>query len=95
MRARMKDSASIMLETELCVGNVEEAARIFLTFLIDPQQREEALSQAQTYVPRPHFSDFEDRWNKARASMLARADVTAAINAVGRVLKAPFLAPGL
>ena len=62
---------------------MDGAAALYIARLRDPEDRASALYAAQTFKPVPRMpGELEsiERWRK----MLARPDVTAAINEVGR-----------
>ena len=65
------------------------AAALLISRLHDPRKRNEALGEVQDYKPLPLLpkqAEERARWER----LLARADVTAAINEVGRREKQPF-----
>jgi tetratricopeptide (TPR) repeat protein len=65
------------------------AAALLISRLRDPQRRSDALGEVQEYQPLPRLprqADERARWEK----LISRADVTAAINEVGRRERAPM-----
>ena len=73
----------------LLSGDEDGAAAAFIEQLKDVGKRGEALKQAQDYPPTrmtPRMQDEHDRW----AKLIARTDVRAAINEVGRIEKVPI-----
>jgi tetratricopeptide (TPR) repeat protein len=91
MRARGSASRTILRETELCFGHIEEAAALYLRDLEDPDERGPALLSAQTFRLPRHQLPFDARMSERWRSVLARADVRAALDRHGRVLALPIL----
>jgi hypothetical protein len=78
-------------ETELCFGHTEEAAALYLRDLEDADERGPALLSAQTFRLPRHQTPFDARMSERWRSVLARADVRAALERHGRVLALPIL----
>lgn len=95
MRARAADSRRVLTEAELCFGNVEQAAAVFIAALDDPRDREAALLDAQRTLPPTALSAFDRRMDAHFEAMLAREDVRAAVERYGRVLTVPLRRSGL
>jgi beta-barrel assembly-enhancing protease len=72
------------LESELVTTDHEDlAAQSLIARLLDPEQREEALRDVQKFAPIPE-SDWEKSFDVKWDALIARQDVQAAINKVGR-----------
>ncbi len=83
LRENKIDAPDTWQEAMLDWGDVDGAAALYIARLRDPEDRVSALYAAQTFKPVPRLPrQIEDveRWQK----LLARPDVTAAINEVGR-----------
>ena len=83
LRENKIDAPDTWQEALLDWGDVDGAAALYIARLRDPEDRVSALYAAQTFKPVPRLPrQIEDveRWQK----LLARPDVTAAINDVGR-----------
>jgi tetratricopeptide (TPR) repeat protein len=90
MRARGDDSGKILRGTDLCFDHFEEAAQLFIQDLDDPEEREEALLEAQTYIEPRHQTAFQRRMTERRRTLLARPDVRAAVERHGRIIALPI-----
>lgn len=80
------DARSIVVEELLRAGDLDRAAAELVRALEDPESRAQALESVQQFrrsMPLPAFPDMETR----RTTLLARADVQAAIARVGRALR--------
>jgi tetratricopeptide (TPR) repeat protein len=91
LREHREDAETVWQWTMLDAGDLDGAAALYISRLRDPEKREGALGEVQDYkpLPRPPGETKEDsRWD----ALLARADVVAAINAVGRREKIPLYA---
>jgi len=83
LREHHEDAEDTWQYAMLVSGDVDGAAALLIARLRDPLKRGEALVDVQDYepVPRlPKMQEEHDRW----VALVARADVTAAINEVGR-----------
>ena len=83
LRENKIDAPDSWQEAMLDWGDVNGAAALYIARLRDPDDRAAALYAAQTFKPVPRLPgelESTERWRK----MLARPDVTAAINEVGR-----------
>jgi len=83
LRENKIDAPDSWQEAMLDWGDMDGAAALYIARLRDPEDRASALYAAQTFKPVPRMpGELEsiERWRK----MLARPDVTAAINEVGR-----------
>ncbi len=70
-------------------GDFDGAAALLITRLQDPDKRYEALGEVQEFLPLPRLpnqAEELERWKR----LVARADVAAAIDEVGRREKAPM-----
>jgi hypothetical protein len=88
LREHRADAPDSWLDTLLDWGEVDEAAAQYIENLRDTQKRADALYKAQIFreIPRlPQAAAEHTRWQ----ALLARPDVTAAINEVGRREKQP------
>jgi tetratricopeptide (TPR) repeat protein len=65
-------------------GSLDRAAEILIARLGDPQERADALLEVQDYTRAPGTS-FEMEWRARWKEVLARADVRAAVEKVGRI----------
>lgn len=89
LREHREDSDDTWQLAMLDAGDFDGAAALLIGRLRDPQTRYEALGEVQEYlaIPRlPKQAEERARWEK----LLARADVAATINEVGRREKAPI-----
>jgi hypothetical protein len=89
LREHRADAPDAWLDTLLDWGETDEAAAQYIERLQDPLHRSQALYQAQTFrYPRqlPAAAAERARWQ----ALLARPDVTAVINEVGRRQKQPI-----
>jgi tetratricopeptide (TPR) repeat protein len=89
MRARRGDSKMILRGTELCFDHFDEAARLYIEDLDDAEERERTLLDAQTYIEPRHQTDFQRRMAARWKTLLARADVRAAVERHGRIIAFP------
>jgi tetratricopeptide (TPR) repeat protein len=83
LRQNKIDAEDTWQDAMLEWGDVDGAAAQYIARLHDPEQRIEALYAAQTFKPVPRLpreTEYNTRWQ----ALLDRADVTAAINEVGR-----------
>jgi len=95
MRARAEDSLRVMRQTELCLGNIEGAARHYVASFERSDDLAGALWDAQEFLPRPQPTAHDLRMGEAFQIMLARPEVQAAINRHGHVLTLPLVGSGL
>ncbi|WP_132999663.1 tetratricopeptide repeat protein [Luteimonas arsenica] len=80
-----RDEGTILhLEALLLAGHEDEAANWLAELLDDPDRRAEALAWCQDYLGSEPLAG-RVPLREARASLLARSDVLAAVNAVGRI----------
>jgi tetratricopeptide (TPR) repeat protein len=93
MRARRDDSKTILRGTELCFDHFDEAARLFIEDLNDPDERQRALLDAQSYLEPRHETEFQTRMSARWRTLLARQDVRAAVERHGRVIALPIRTP--
>ena len=93
LRATQSTSPGTLQQALLDANEIEEAARLLISRLQNPQQRSAALVDVQEYKqapPTPADKLTHQRWGTLRA----RKDVRDAVAAVGRIEKFP-LPPGL
>ncbi|MEO8018299.1 MAG: hypothetical protein ABI769_10825 [Pseudomonadota bacterium] len=91
LREHHDDAESTWQEAMIDAGDLDGAAALLIARLHDPDQRSAALGEVQDYKPLPHAPkrpQTEARWD----ALIARPDVAAAINAVGRREKIPLYA---
>lgn len=84
IRDHHADAEDVFQRSLIYAGRLDEAARVLIAYLKDPDQRTEALVSVQEYLPTPMTQrqrEWGARWNQVRA----RSDVRAAITSVGRV----------
>lgn len=82
-----REDAMRVYEDALIVANhLDEAAKVLIDRLLDPDQRLAALASVQSYAQAPSTPRIEDLRTRRRA-MIARREVQAAIQKVGRVEK--------
>lgn len=89
LREHQKDAPDTWQTALLDWGDADAAAALFIERLRDPQQRSDALWSAQIFPPLPALpleAQANSRWN----ALMARTDVLAAIDAVGRREKVPL-----
>lgn len=78
------DSLDQQTNALLHAGKIEDAAALFIRCLQDPRERGDALWMAQQTREEAQLPG-DVAYDRSRAAMLTRADVRAAIDAVGRV----------
>jgi hypothetical protein len=83
MNSHVADGPEFLLSSWLITGDFDLAAKSFIVRLFDPEQRYGALRSVQDYSPIPE-SDWEKRFDAQWRVFMARPDVQAAINKVGR-----------
>jgi TPR repeat protein len=84
IRDHHADAEDVFQRSLIYAGRLDEAARVLIARLKNPDHRSEALLSVQDYLPTPMTQrrrEWDARWNQVRA----RADVRAAIASVGRV----------
>ena len=84
IRDHHADAEDVFQRSLIFAGRLDEAARVLIAHLKDPDRRTEALVAVQDYLPSPMTQrqrEWDARWNQVRA----RSDVRAAIASVGRV----------
>ena len=89
LRQNQKDAPDTWQTALLDWGDADGAAALYIARLRDPQQRPEALWAAQIFPSTPTLpmeEEADSRWN----ALLARQDVAAAIDEVGRREKMPI-----
>jgi tetratricopeptide (TPR) repeat protein len=94
LREHHEDAADTWNSAMLESGDEDGAAAALIAQLRDPQMRGDALKSVQQYPPRilsARARDFRERWTK----LVARADVLAVVNDVGRIEKVPIYGNGL
>jgi len=89
MRKNQKDAADNWQTALLDWGDTDAAAALFIARLQDPQQRSDALWSAQVFPQLPALPQMEQE-NARWEALMARKDVLAAIDAVGRREKIPL-----
>ncbi|UPT63223.1 MAG: hypothetical protein M0D54_01245 [Hyphomonadaceae bacterium JAD_PAG50586_4] len=90
MRARSSDSWRVMRETEICMGELDRAAELYIAALHNEDDRAAALWDAQIFQEFGTPTEFEASMNAARRSVIDRRDVQAAVQRFGRVLAVPI-----
>jgi tetratricopeptide (TPR) repeat protein len=90
VRAYHQSAPNAFRDALACTGDMDGAARVLIALLNDPDQRLAALAWAQTLKlppapPGPHPNALD-----RRAALVARPDVKAAIDKVGRVESLPL-----
>ena len=83
MQAHAADGPDALESELVTTGHMDLAAESLVARLLDPSQREEALRDVQKFEPIPE-SDWEKSFDVQWDALLAREDVRAAINKVGR-----------
>ncbi|HEY1632763.1 MAG TPA: hypothetical protein VGF56_15710 [Rhizomicrobium sp.] len=89
MQAHEADSASALLEAEICIGNMDEAAAAAIRLLGNPALRGDIIGELQDYkdLPEPPLAaQLHARWR----ALAARPDVAADVAKYGRVLHWPI-----
>jgi len=89
MRANQNEAADNWQTALLDWGDTEGAASWFIARLHDPRQRSDALWSAQIF-PRLPALPIEEQANARWDALMARKDVLAAIDEVGRREKIPI-----
>jgi Domain of Unknown Function with PDB structure (DUF3857)/Transglutaminase-like superfamily len=91
LREQRKDSQATYQRALISANRPDEAAKLLISRLEDPDQRMDALMQVQKYKEHP-LPKRATEWNKRWKAMLARKDVREAINRVGTVSEYPLSA---
>jgi len=89
LREHRSEAESTWQLAMLDASDFDGAAALFIARLRDPEQRYEALREAQEFLPLPRLpkqAEEQARWEK----LMTRPDVAAAIDEVGRREKAPM-----
>ena len=89
LREHHEDAEETWQNALLEGGDVEGAAALLVSRLHDPEKRGGALEEIQDYKPLPRLPRMQEA-NERWQALIARADVTAAINAVGRREQLPL-----
>jgi len=90
LRAHQADSESTYQNALIFADHADEAAQVLMGRLANPEERADALLEVQHYRRSARdelLKDFSSRWE----AVLARTDVRAAIDKVGRVESYPLL----
>ena len=91
LRAHTDDNVSAMARAHLCVNDLDAAAALYIRRLSDPEERGSALIALQVYRRPPNPSlPRETLLLERLAQVRARADVRAAVEAVGRIEEVPL-----
>lgn len=90
MRARTADSTTIMIGTEICFGNSDEAAHLYLADLANPEERGVSLMMMQTFITHHVQTEADRDFQRGFDTLRARSDVSAAIGRYGRLLSLPI-----
>lgn len=91
LREHTDDNFAAMARAFLCVNDLDGAAALYVRRLNDPQERGEALLALQSYRRPPNRSlPHEALLLERLAQVRARADVRAAVEAVGRIEEVPL-----
>lgn len=84
LRAHRRDIPESYFDALLLLGRLDEAAAQLIAELDDPDRRGDRLAQAQDTLQAPEY-DGNRRWRASYRALLARPDVHAAIERVGRI----------
>jgi tetratricopeptide (TPR) repeat protein len=85
LRRREADAPPALQEALLCMGALDEAARLYVARLDDPERRAQALVELQDYVRPPAATPVQNAREMRRLTVRARPEVRAAIARVGRI----------
>ena len=90
VRAYRQSAPNAFRDALACTGDMDDAAQVQIALLNDPDQRLPALAWAQTLKLPPAPPGSHPNALDRRAALIARPDVKAAIDKVGRVETAPL-----
>lgn len=88
--ARWKDNAGAVIKAQLCVGQLDEAAALYVQRLDDPVTRGRALEAFRGGRPPPVESAYHRAFRARLEAVQARPEVQAAVARWGRVLNVPL-----
>lgn len=88
-KSHAEDGLPVYENMALYVNDMDEAARILIRRLSDPEKYTDALQEVQAW--KPASSDFDQEIARRRAAMVARPDVQAAIASRGRIYSYPTI----
>lgn len=91
LRSHEDDNVAALARALLCVNDIDAAAALYIRRLGDPAERAGALIALQTYrrTPRPALPQEQTLYERLE-QVRARADVRAAVEAVGRIEEVPL-----
>jgi len=90
MSEHRDDALATYQSALLEVGDTDEAATVLIRRLDDGRDRADALYGVQDFADRPR-TPFEEQRGRRWSPLIERADVSAAIERVGRIESYPFL----
>lgn len=93
MQSHLSDAPSAVEMVLLCADDLDAASNLLIKRLADPLMRTGALSDSQIYLRPDHQPAYAALIEQRRRVILARPDVKAAIDLVGRVESEPRLPP--
>jgi len=83
MEAHAEYPPDAVLQAQVCTGDQDAAARLLIAMLEDPVRRSMGLAEAQIYRV-AHVPPFAQELRRRYSQLLARPDVKAALDKVGR-----------
>ncbi|WP_443747449.1 hypothetical protein [Asticcacaulis solisilvae] len=89
LKAHADDGQGPLESAMQCAGDLDGLASHMIVRLDDPDQRNQALVDAQTYLVPEHMTDWEKTMSDRYAAMLKRPDVRAAIEKYGFIRSYP------
>ncbi|MBX9745854.1 MAG: hypothetical protein K2X34_03065, partial [Hyphomonadaceae bacterium] len=90
LRENADDNISAAARGLLCANDLDRAAALYIRRLADPEQRGDALLALQRYTQPPNVLPHNRALAERLEQVRARADVQAAIAAVGRIEEVPL-----
>ena len=91
LKTHWRDAPGAWRDALACQGDVDGLAALMIEQLADPDLAPGAVSGMHSYLPEPGVTAFDRRLIAVRQQALARPDVIAARDAVGRALVVPTL----
>ncbi len=95
MKAHAKDGAGPLQSALLCAGDLDALAGQFIGRLDDPDERNSALGDVQTYLTPAAMTAWQKTIRDRYADILKRPDVKAAIDKYGFIRSYPVFGPEL
>jgi tetratricopeptide (TPR) repeat protein len=85
LKAHSSDAPGAHLDALLCLGDLDQAAKLIIAQLESPEQRHEVLKELQDYPKPPHWTDWDRQMRERLISVRDRADVQKVLTRFGRI----------